>query len=252
MPHLRDMFLESLSQQTFKGFEVIIVDGGSDDGWLDAVHGYELRLNIRWVVDRRKNIGYIRNVAAKHAVGDIMLQTSTDIAFEPDLLERLDREFRMRPDLVALGGKTVPVGRGAGALSKLAYFGFDSLRGFFTSRFLPLKWRKFRPAGNFLAMYRSLFWELGGYPEVRINEDGLFGYSVDDYVRETGLRASFSLSYGVKHNVKRWEKSGLKGLLFYMYVLANFFPVLEPVLKPLEEKRAEQFSTRSDLVVEAE
>jgi glycosyltransferase involved in cell wall biosynthesis len=244
------MFLESLSQQTFKQFEVIIVDGGSDDGWLDAVHGYELRLNIRWITDLKKNIGYIRNVAAKHARGDIMLQTSTDIRFEPDLLDRLDREFCRRPELVALGGKTMPVGRGAGHLSKLAYWGFDSLRAFFTSKFLPNRWRKFRPAGNFLAIYRSLFWELGGYPEVRINEDGLFGYSVDDYVRETGLRASFSLDYGVEHNVKRWEKSGIKGLLFYIYVLANFFPILEPVLKPLEEKRAEQFSTRRDLITE--
>lgn len=250
MPHLTGMFLESLVEQSCRDFEVIIVDGGSTDGSRHAAAEYVPLLNLKWLEDETRNIGYIRNLGARHARGELILQSSADIRFEPGFLQRLHAEFDYRPKLVAIGGRTIPVGEGSGWICRLAYWGFDRLRAFYTWKWLPEKHRKFRPAGNFMCIYRELFWLLNGYPEVKINEDGLFGYRVDDYVRETGLRAQFSLKYGVEHNIKRFKAGGVSGVLFYLYVLRNFFPWFDRWLKPLEEKRAEQFSTRSDLVAE--
>jgi len=245
MPFIQNMFLESLVHQTFKDFEVIIVDGNSDDGSREAVELYRSFLDITMITDAKRNIGFIRNVGAEKAKGDLMVQTSSDIELPKDCLERLDREFSQRKDLVALGGRTVPIGEGNGALCWLAYAGFDTLRWLYTTSIIPKNNRKFRPAGNFLCIPLNLFWEMGGYPEVRINEDGLFGYQVDDYVRKTGKRAEFRLRYAVKHNVKRFKEKGALGAIkFYSYTLALMFPWLGRFTRKIEAESAKEFADR--------
>ena len=247
MPYFRDMFLESLANQTFKDFEVIIVDAGSNDGSLEAIEPYKDLFPIKWVIDETHNIGYIRNVGARYAEGKIMVQTSSDIAFPNDLLERIDAKFNEDPALIAMGGRTIPTGD-ISWVPKLAYWGFDHLRWLFTHSWLPFKWRKMRPAGNFLCIYHSLFIFLKGYPEVKINEDGLFGYKIDEYCQLSQLKAEFRRDFKVNHHVKRFEqKSGIQGLLFYIYVFGLFFPWLRGILKPFEERSALEFSSRSDL-----
>ena len=244
MPYIQDMFLESLTQQTFKDFEVIIVDGGSDDGSRETSSLYHKELDLIILEDKRRNIGYIRNVGAFAARGELMIQSSSDIALPKKCLERLDKEFQ-RKDLVAIGGRTNPTGPGNGILCMLAYTGFDTLRWFFTSPLIPSRWKKFRPAGNFLCMPLNIFKKLEGYPEVRINEDGLFGYKIDSYIKQKGLKAEFRLDYSVKHNVKRFaEKGALGAIKFYIYVLALMFPWLSRWTKKIEEESAEEFANR--------
>ncbi len=244
MPHIRDMFLESLTKQTFKDFEVIIVDGGSDDGSLEASKDYSKKLDLLTILDTKRNIGYIRNVGAQAARGELMIQTSSDVALPKNCLERLDKEFK-RQDLIAIGGRTSPTGPGSGILCMAAYTGFDILRWFFTNPLMPNRWRKFRPAGNFLCMPLELFKKMEGYPEVKINEDGLFGYKIDSYVREHDQRAEFRLDYSVKHNVKRFAaKGGWGAIKFYIYVLALLFPWLSRWTKKIEEESAEEFANR--------
>ena len=65
MPHIQNMFLDSLVNQTFKEFEVIIVDGNSDDGSRETIELYRSFLDIILITNTRRNIGYIRNVGAK-------------------------------------------------------------------------------------------------------------------------------------------------------------------------------------------
>ena len=90
MPHFESYFLNSLKKQTFKNFEVVIVDGGSEDGSLEAIERYRKHLKIRSIIDKTKNIGYIRTVGCKASKGEIIFNTSSDVYFPPNLLEELD------------------------------------------------------------------------------------------------------------------------------------------------------------------
>ena len=242
MPWMESMFLAGLRSQTFRDFDVVMVDAGSTDGSREAFNRFG-DVSAVWILNTTRNIGYIRNVAALFGRGEILVHTSSDIEFPPSLLQEVNRRFSEDPKLFALAGRAIPVGEGAGLICRAGYWGFDVIRtilGFFG---------KMRPAGNFLCIKRSAFMEMGGYPEVEINEDGLLGYRIDDYRAENNLHAAYDYGLNVKHHVKRFEKgvAGIKGIIFYIYMLQYVFPFLGPWLKPLEKRRRREFSTRSDL-----
>jgi len=230
--------------QSFKDFEIIFVDGGSTDNSLKVLSQFFGKLQIFLLLDETRNIGYIRNVGSnpRVATGEVLFHTSSDTYFEPTLLAKIYRFFKL--GYVAVSGRTFPLG--TSLMSHLGYQAFDLLRFLFTVSPFPL--RKFRPSGNFCCIRRDVFDAIRGFPEVAINEDGLFGQRVDEYVKEHDQKVMFSLDLYVGHNVKRFEKvGGVQSLLFYSYVLGNMFPLLKPLLRHIEVKSAKIFASRSDL-----
>jgi len=250
MPYLRDWFFASLKEQTFKDFEVIVVDGGSTDGSLDelqlATYDCDFK-SFKVIVDKTRNIGYIRNLGCSYALGDYIVNTSTDICLDKSFLKRLDLRLEEHPTIEVLGARTFPHGSKLPFSTFLAYYLFDILRFWITTRLSPIK--KIRPAGNLCCIKRVLFEEIGGYPEVQINEDGLLGSKLDEYWKKNKHKTcEYSFKFKVWHHVKRFEqKGGLKSIAFYFYVLGLIFPFLQRLLKPLELKSAREFSNRSDL-----
>lgn len=228
-------FLNSLLHQTFTDFELVLVDGGSTNGSytiLSRYYGIFQRRNIRFTIikDTTRNFGYIRNLGAKHAQGDIMLHCNTDNYLEPKLLEKLEAIFRDRPETLAVAGRVYPLGTSLTA--HLGYQIFDFLRFIFTCAPMPVK--KYRPSGNFLSIRSKIFRRIGGHPEVRANEDGLLGQKLDAYAARNHKAVVFSLKLYVGHWVKKFEQmGGIQAIFFYFYTLGNFFPMFKPLLKPI-------------------
>lgn len=258
MPYFKDLFLRSLSEQTFKDFELIIVDAGSEDGSLEALmeyvqifHEKGIKHSIMLICDQTRNIGYIRNVGAKAAKGEIIFETSSDCYFPPDLLRQVHNWYHWKPTTICLSGRTFPMGSKISLFSHVGYQVFDFLRYLLTTRIMPIK--KIRPSGNFLTIRRKVLEEVGWYPEVTINEDGLLGCKIDEYIKREPSKRSikevcFHLKFYVGHHVKRFEKKGgLGAILFYFYIFGIIFPMLRPLLKPIESRSAQEFMTRTDL-----
>jgi len=78
-----DACLESLSKQTFKDLEVIVVDDGSTDETLFKIKG------VRLFKQEHKGPGAARNLGAKEAKGEIFVFVDADMTFEPDFIEKL-------------------------------------------------------------------------------------------------------------------------------------------------------------------
>lgn len=237
-------FLISLERQSDQDFEVIVVDGSSTDGSQEILEEFANQgiLDLDWIISDVRNIGYVRNLGASLADGDLLFHTSSDVMLDPWIITKIKRLFREDPLLISLTARTKPVSDQI--LCHIAYQGFDLLRWAFSR--LPGTLRKYRPGGNFFVIKREIFEMLGGFPEVCINEDGLLGQKLDQMLSFSHVK--YDLSMCVHHHVKRFEERGsLKTILFYLYVFGNLFPMLKPLLYKIESHSAEIFKNRSDL-----
>jgi glycosyltransferase involved in cell wall biosynthesis len=236
-------FLGSLSLQTLRDFEIIVVDGGSTDGSLFVLMEFRHLLRKRNVelkvfLNKKRNLGFIRNLGAKHAKGDILFHCNTDNYLEPQLLKKVAEYYKEHHELASLSGRVYPLG--TSIIAHLGYQLFDLLRFLFTCAPMPIK--KYRPSGNFMSIRANVFRDVGGYPEVTVNEDGLFGQKLDPYVARNHKSVVFNLKLYVGHHVKKFEQmGGVHALMFYFYTLANFAPMLKPLLEPIRRNAGAVF-----------
>lgn len=227
-------FVRSLSLQDFpnEGWELIVVDGGSTDKSLEIIHSGNYSSHT--IVNKTRNMGYVRTLGASLAQGKILIFTNSDAVLPSDLLTEIHLRFLVDPDLQALSGRTVPYQ--GGILAFAGYFCFDRLRSFMANHMA-----KFSPSGNFLAIRKDLFWFIGGFPEASVNEDGILGQRIS----QARAKARFDLDLYTGHFAKRFAKKGpLKTLLFYSYVFGNFSPALARILAPIERNSGEVFKKK--------
>jgi len=79
--------LASMVDQTFKNFEVIIVDAGSNDRTLDIIESYKKRLSLQVLSAPKTSMGEARNVGIRHARGNILAYCDSDDRYLPEKLE---------------------------------------------------------------------------------------------------------------------------------------------------------------------
>jgi glycosyltransferase involved in cell wall biosynthesis len=95
--------LNSLSDQNYKDFEIIVIDDFSQDRTCQIARSYRCNL-----ITLPKNHGpaYCRNIAAKSARGEILVFTDSDCCVDRDWLENIDKFF-LQNDGEAIMGRVV-------------------------------------------------------------------------------------------------------------------------------------------------
>jgi len=232
--HITD-FLNSVFWQRLpsgKSYELIVMDGGSHDNSRRLIDDFRDVISITGLIDETRNLGYVRNRGAGAARGKILLFTNADSLFPLGFLDQICQQFESL-DVAALSGRTIPVD--GGAICQAAYCAFDFLR------WLACKMGRFSPSGNFLALRSSVFQAIGGFRELRVNEDGELGIRLSQYSRERGVKVKFIWSLGAAHYAERFRRGALQTLMFYAYVFGNFHPLLRRLLAPIERKSAREF-----------
>ena len=97
--------LDSLKDQTFKDFEVVVADGASTDGTLTVLHEAAQELPLRIVSDSDRSLadGTAKGIA--HVVSDIVGTLCADERYYPYTLEQVVKWFEAEPSAVMCGGK---------------------------------------------------------------------------------------------------------------------------------------------------
>lgn len=88
-----EVTLESILNQTFKNYELIIIDGGSKDGTLDTIKRYKERINF-WVSESDHGIYDAMNKGIKVAQGSyLQFLNAGDLFFKKDSLQKVFFEY---------------------------------------------------------------------------------------------------------------------------------------------------------------
>lgn len=87
--------LESLGNQKYPNFEIIVVDDGSTDDTLEILSNLKNTLpKFNYYVQNHKGAGAARNNGVAHAKGDILVFVDADMTFDATFLEKLTAPIR--------------------------------------------------------------------------------------------------------------------------------------------------------------
>jgi GT2 family glycosyltransferase len=161
--------LRALCAQTYSrdGFEVIVVDDGSDSSLEPAIAAFRERLRLRLIEKKNGGPARARNLGAEHAAGALLAFTDDDCEPHPEWLAALNARFHQRPDR-AIGGETVN-GLSDNIYSTASQLLVDYLYDYFTRPTVQgvgedSTGRPFFTSNN-LAVSAALFRRVGGFNE---------------------------------------------------------------------------------------
>jgi len=206
--------LKSLSVQSWRDFETIVVDGGSKDETVERARSFGAHV----LVETGCPEFISRNLGARKARGKILLFTCADVIFPKHLLESVHEKFAEDPRLVALSGPGIPFD--APIIGRIEYEAYNTFRYVLCN--LPNSLKRFSTSTNFLAARQQHFRRTGGFLPNDVNADGMMGRQL----AEIG-KVCFSLNSYVYISARRMKSMGFGRFnTHYLYVLENIFPQL--------------------------
>ena len=161
--------LESLTLQTFKDFEVIIVEDGSQNPCETVCKQYEKLLDIKYFIKENSGPGQSRNYGAAHSTGEYLLILDSDVVLPAGYLAAIEKELRREP-VDAFGGPDCAHNSFTDTQKAISY----SMTSFFTTggiRGGKKKLDKFYPRSFNMGIRRDVYERLGGFSKMRFGED---------------------------------------------------------------------------------
>src|SRR5690606_26652735 len=161
--------IQSVLNQTYSNFELLIVDDGSTDNTVDIINSFQDK-RIRLIQNPvNKGLPYTRNIALDEAKGEfIAILDSDDISF-PNRLQAQINYFQEHPKLAVLGGYAYIIDKDGERTSNVLtpITDSNSLRAIllFVNSFTH----------STVMMRTAAFRSIGGYPNYPVAQDyGLF------------------------------------------------------------------------------
>jgi len=102
-----DKVLQSLTKQSYKKFEVIIVDYKSTDGTPQIINKYKTRLIIKVIQQKTKGLAKAANLALRQAKGKIFIRTDDDVVMSKHWLKAIWNTFAKDRKVGGVTGPTV-------------------------------------------------------------------------------------------------------------------------------------------------
>lgn len=164
-----DELLESLTRQTSRDFEVVIVEDGSEVRCEDVVQRYADRLPVRYFEKPNSGPGQSRNYGAERSQGEYLIVLDSDVVLPEGYLAAVDEELTANP-CEAFGGPDrahdsfTPVQKAIN-YSMTSFFTTGGIRGG------KKKLDKFYPRSFNMGIKKTLYEELHGFSNMRFGED---------------------------------------------------------------------------------
>jgi glycosyltransferase involved in cell wall biosynthesis len=163
-----------INQQNIDGYEVIVVDS-SDDGSMESIiHKYSLSRIIKFIrSEKRLSPSEGRNLGASHSSGNLLVFIDSDVVPSSIFLHKIKEAYESGY-MAGGGGVEIPDFQRGKAIALAQYY-------LQFNEFLPVgenRVKMFIPSCNFFCE-RKLFYDAGGFPDLRASEDVMLGININ-------------------------------------------------------------------------
>ncbi len=203
--------LEAISNQTFKDFEVILVDANSTDKTIEVAKKFSNKFTLKIVEINEKNVSASRNLGASKAKGEFLFFIDADNyvypAFLKDMIAILETGYQMVIPSIIPDSKNL--------YYKIAYKTANII--------IWLTWKfklSFSTGGN-LVVKRHVFEEIHGFDKtIFVGED----HDIVIRARKNGYKIGFFNNPKVIFSVRRLKKEG--GVMLFKYFISTIYIML--------------------------
>ncbi|GLU52302.1 glycosyl transferase [Dyadobacter frigoris] len=165
--------LTCLATQTYKNFEVIIIEDGSKVKSDLIVQSFQQKLDIHYFYKENGGQGFARNTGFEKASGDYFILLDSDALIEPDYLSVVDQKLNL--DFVDLYGGPDTDHPSFSPIQKAISY---SMTSFITTGGIRGKKNNmggtFHPRSFNMGLSRAVYESTGGFQTSRMGEDILF------------------------------------------------------------------------------
>ena len=171
-----DELLQSLTTQSMRDFEVIVVEDGSSLPCKEVCDKYADRLDLHYHSKKNSGPGQSRNYGAERSKGEYLIVLDSDVVLPEGYLAAVDEELQANP-CDAFGGPDSAHPSFTPTQKAISY----SMTSFFTTggiRGGKKKLDKFYPRSFNMGIRADVYRQLGGFTRMRFGEDIDFSYRI--------------------------------------------------------------------------
>lgn len=248
-PQEVDELLESLTQQSFKGFETLIIEDGSEEPCKHIVEKYSDDLDLRYYAKENSGQGFSRNYGFERAKGDFFIVFDSDCLIPSHYFETVE-DYLSTHEVDAYGGPDrehesfTPIQK-AISYAMTSPVTTGGIRG------NKKHAGTFHPRSFNMGISREVYEKTGGYRITRMGEDIEFSIRIIDhgfttalipeaYVyhkRRTNLRQFFNQLHffgRARINISRFYPTEVKTIhtLPALFTLGTVFLLTLPIWNP--------------------
>lgn len=205
--------LNDLSKQTEKNFEVVIVDGKSNDQTIKKAKNFENKLKLRVIYSGKRNLCYQRNLGAKKSFGDYLVFMDADIMIYKSYLSVLKEAIKKNSYLFLTTYQLPDTNDQINIfLSQMANYGLEILK---------IINKQMAPGYNFV-VYKNIFIKIGGFNEkTTFSED----HELSIRLLKSGVKLNIIPKSLLKWSFRRFKKDGRLPIII-KYGFASLYSIL--------------------------
>lgn len=208
--------LGDIKNQVDRDFEVIVVDGNSEDRTRDIVQAQDKYYPMKIFKVDKRNVSFQRNYGAAKAKGEYLVFLDADARINKFFIKNLKKTIEKKKGLVFIPC-IIPDESSARSIFKLANFIIELSQ--FTNK--PLS------SGGSMIWEKNLFTRIGGFDEkIFLAED----HSIVQKALKWSVRANFMPKVKVKFSLRRMKKEG-QLVLFYKLVISSAHLIIRGDIK---------------------
>lgn len=222
-PEELNELMVSLGNQSFKAFELVVVEDGSQRKSDHLMEMFKDQLEIQYLYQKNSGPAIARNKGMEHAKGEYFLFIDSDCIAPSDWLESLFEELEQKavdvfggPDLAAADFSL---------LQKAISFAMTSFLTTGGIRGRKRQLGRFHPRSFNMGIHKTVFQELGGFPITRMHPGEDMVFTIEAIKR--GYQTALFPECGVFHKRRNTLASFFKQVFRFgktRYIISKVYP----------------------------